>query len=158
MNAKHPDVMGQKPHAGKPAAKRTLFTFLGWCFALALCAESLILARQNRDLKALRSPDSSVPAGRILRNLSGVDLDGRYHKIVPPASSSERLLIFTFSPGCAPCEAGMPEAQRVASTVRSEGWTVLWVSGAFLGDTVRFTQEHPLPHGTALLTEVPARV
>jgi|SRR5579862_8190748 len=106
------------------------FHILLWCLGISVLAENFLLYRQNQDLKAaLSNQPQQIAAGAHLRNLSGITMDGRLSPIQLPSLGPDRLLIISFSPGCAACRENLNGWLKLAATLKAHpNWKVIWVS------------------------------
>lgn len=117
--------------------------------ALAVLAQNLLLLKDNRTLRqaaARPDPDMSIPVGRLVRGISGSTMDGKLRTITTPEQPGEKLLIFTFSPGCAFCRASLASWLRLSKELaQKQGWHVVWVSRDPLSVTRQYCAEQEVP-------------
>src|ERR1700679_3592515 len=91
----------------------TALQSLLWCVAIAVLGQNFLLLKQNRQLQnapALHPASRQtyeISEGNKLKNLAGLDLDGKFAQIAFPSagSSPEKLLIIAMSPTCPICES-----------------------------------------------------
>lgn len=124
-----------------------------WIAALAVLVVDVVLVRQNRALRDAAAPQ--IAAGTTLESVSGVDVDGHVARVeMPPARA--KLVLFTFSPLCAACQANQPGWANLARIVRRTGTKVLWVSR----DPIDVTREYCVTNGippTEVIADPPYR-
>jgi peroxiredoxin len=114
-----------------------MFNTLLWCAALGVLFENVILIRQNRELKGL-TYQNPINAGRSLRHLSGLALDGTIRPIKVPDNNGTRLVIATFAPGCPFCRQTQPFWTSLSDVLRRHGQRLIWLSR----DSVESTRDY----------------
>src|SRR6185437_1073828 len=117
--------------------------------ALAILVQNLLLLKDNRALREAASrpdADMAIPVGRLVRDITGSTMEGKLRTVSIPDQPSEKLLIFTFSPGCSFCRASLGSWLRLSKELESRPeWHVLWVSRDPLSVTKQYCTEQYLP-------------
>lgn len=127
--------------------------FLMWCVALCVLTLSIVLLKQNHNLRAeldfLRA--GRIVEGQQLHDLAAVSVDGYLRPIVPPNSPAERLLIIGFSPTCKFCEANLSGWRALAHAITGrKGWHVIWVSRDPIALTAEYSKAREIPSDEVL--------
>lgn len=111
--------------------------------------QNLILQRQNHRLKVTPTlppiESLAVSPGKVLREIGGVGLDGKYRSISLPNSSSDKLLLLTFAPGCPGCQDNQPALGALTAEAREHGWRTVWVSRESVEPTVTYCEKNNIP-------------
>jgi|GEM_PF-1453990 peroxiredoxin len=134
----------------------TTFIVLLSVLLAAFLIQNVILQRQNHRLKATPTlppiESLAVSPGKVLHEIGGVGLDGRYRSISLPNSSNDKLLLLTFAPGCPGCRDNQPALEVLTEQARKHGWRTVWVSRESVESTEKYCQTNTIPNSETVAT------
>ena len=129
-----------------PALPKSLNSVL-LLFATALIVANVVLVRQNHRLKTEAPLPSALTVKRDqpLHDIGGVGLDGRFRAVAMPQSSTDHLLILTFSPQCPECALSESLDVTLSARAKKLGWRIVWISRGSPEDTRAFCNASSIP-------------
>jgi len=129
-----------------------LQAFIGF-LAIAVLAQNVVLRGQNKRFKELQStmvPRSLLPqtgsptieVGRRVPSIGGITPDGKFRDMRLASNQPFGTLVITFSSGCPSCLHNQEGWQALASSLKSKGWHVVWVSRDAIVPTRKYSVLH----------------
>lgn len=100
-----------------------------WCTAVILLLQNILLSRENHYLAAkIAAPLPQIQVGQTITSIVGATVDGSFKSVELPSDPKEKLIVFSFSPGCPGCRENFERWTRVAEEFHKKAWRVVWVS------------------------------